>query len=220
MLNRFSPKTRERLRLSLRIVLVVIFYVDTASDMMTLQLYYEFPALGSLVIAFFAMIGERVVAGLLMYHSRRMCNRHSESRTDSVLKSVLFVALYLDPIVFVYLDMKHPFKVRRRLEKYRKLQMLTYSMLQSSVTVGTSVNLILRSHFMGRHTNLSTLRFSMIMSLISIASRVTEYYIRRARSCRNHKYAKSLRTYESLSDTEKEWVFYPRFVIILLADIM
>jgi hypothetical protein len=43
-----------------------------------------------------------------------------------------------------------------------------------------------------------------------MSTRLTQYYIRRAKSGKNHKFDKSLKKYESLTSTEKDLVFFPK----------
>jgi hypothetical protein len=59
-----------------------------------------------------------------------------------------------------------------------------------------------------------------LISIISLTTRITQQYLRRAKSGRNYKYSKKNKKFEDLSHEEKLLIFYPKFSLANLVEIM
>ncbi len=106
------------------------------------------------------------------------------------------------------------------MQKFRRLQMFIQAVVQGQIAISCSINVIYQSRILKGYREYNIFHFSLLISIISLTTRITQQYLRRAKSGRNYKYSKKNKKFEDLSHEEKLLIFYPKFSLANLVEIM
>ena len=109
---------------------------------------------------------------------------------------------------------------KKKLLRIQKLQPFAETIIEGSVSILTTLQIILTDILSKKNYEFNVLYFSLAISLVNVSTRLTQEYINRIRSSKNYKYAKDSKSFEELSEEEKLVIFSPRLSIMNIIELL
>ena len=89
--------------------------------------------------------------------------------------------------------------------------MFNEAIMEGNMSTSVMGNIIINDVVYKNNSSFTIYWYSFLTGILNIATRVTQMYVRRVKTCKNYRYAKDLRPFETLSEEERFILFFPKF---------